>query len=277
MVWIDQKLGDLFPEQLAAAEEVAAEIQAKIDALTPLQTLINQKLAAAQAAAAQAQVVVNNLGATGFYAISLTPEESSWSARLANADNAPNQSPTLYSAVVATLIVAASGASVSSAYNDVKTALKTTLKVPSIPTPRPSAPELIPEQDGDWMSEDVWAGRSLKDMYPAAFAKAEVEINRTRMALSAVQNQKAAMDGTVTLLGTALSTAGATINKFNNTGIYSVALPPALGNWLSRMTDEPDAPPDATNGYFVAGTVVVIVAASEVEVQTLYDKLLGVL
>ena len=74
----------------------------------------------ANALVSSAQQALDNLAGSGIYTVALAPELGSWSTRLASAPDAPPQSPSVYTAILASIFVGADPASIGSAYDSLK-------------------------------------------------------------------------------------------------------------------------------------------------------------
>lgn len=276
MAWQNATLGDLCPEQLAAAQTAVVDIQAKIDELTPLQTVIDDAFSAAQALVTSAEALLDDLEASGLHCISLTPDDVSWSARLAAAANAPSRSATLYTAVVAMLVSAVDGGDASDAYENIKNSLKTVAKKPALTPSGMALTVPVAQSTPEWMPEGAWVGQSIRDMFPGTAAAAEAKVNDARLVLTAAQSKKASFDAALSALGDALIEAQAVIDGMGESGVYTLTLAPAQGDWLARMLAESGKPPD-DSAHFSGGSVIVISAVSEAQVLEIYNKVVGML
>jgi len=276
MSWSNIQLSGVFAKINADAQARAAKLMESLTEMQAIKSAVQSVITAKETEVDNLKNLLSELKESGFYFIALSALQGSWSKRLQNADNAPNNSATLYSAAVVSLAIAPSPGPVNSAFNALRDAMQKPLENPF------AAPEMpqfsAPEKTGQEIDFDTnaWQSKTICDIMPGQFATAENELNAEQLILDQANNTMRGIEKKEAALQNAFAEAQNMASRLSNTGVYNLLLPPAIGGWLDRMKAESNVPVDSDLDYS-GGTITVIIGGSMLEVQSKYSKLVGVL
>lgn len=271
----------------AKANDAVAQVQNNLNKLNVHVNAIKGRVNQAVSTVSSSKSTLDKLLESGFYMITLSPKKGLWSSRLSSAPNAP---PNLgYCCGTAVIAIAPDLSSVASAFQKMKDAVKKPMaEASNIVNPfdfsdfEPKEdPDEIEEIDEDAMiamdwddifTTDEWSSTSLKDVfggYTEGITKATNILSKATKSAMASYNQASRA---ASAINKGLTATKNMLTQMKSTGVYRIDLPPAKGNYLSRLQSEPGAPPTSTK-FFSSGYVCVTVAGDVSALSSKYDTL----
>lgn len=274
MVWQSKTLKQIVPAAFDAAEKVQLEAQAGFDKLTPALNAVQTALNEANTALGLIEQDLNELEATGFAVITLSPKQGSWSSRLVTAPNAPVINSGMYSCGYFNIASMTTEEAALAAFDAMKKAL---CEKPEIVLVDPQPAGFTPKPDIDpELRLDEWKGITLGEMMPGVFNAAKTAWNAQKAIVQNLQNMKDRVEKKRNDFLDAIAKANAFISALGTSGIYQYAMEPGLGSWINRAVSETGAPSTIAAQYSF-GFAAVAVAADMAGCQALYQKLQAVM
>jgi len=281
MPWNATTLAGALGGLVSSANAAIDQIQAQLSRLDAQVNKLNSDLNTAVGAVSSAKSTIGKLSESGFYMITLEPKQGSWSGRLGAAQNSP---PSLaYSCGVATIITAADLATATTSYDRiVEAATKPMTDTKSIydqfdfndyvPDPDPEAlADLTETQAQDWsdiFTSDIWKSSTLGDVFGGMFEGMTTATNALSKDARSVQAGINQVKRAEFAINKGLGLVQTLLTRMAETGLYTISLAPAAGNYLSRLQSEENAPDDSSSLY-TAGYVCITVGATA---ESLADK-----
>ena len=291
MPWNSTNIASSMGGITSKANDAINQVQNGLDKLTNQVSLMTGKVDTAVSAIVSSKATLNKLTASGFYMITLSPQVGSWSSRLSAASNAP---PNLaYCCGTAVIAMAPDISTVSNAYQGIVDSVKKPMADASNIVNQFDFEDFIPDEmpEGlldidistltatDWsdlFETDAWKSTTLKDVfggYAEGIAAATNKLSKEARSVVAGINQTARA---ASAINKGLTATKNLIAQMQDTGVYSIALAPGSGNYLTRLQNEAGAP-DTSSALYTSGYVCIAVADSLSALESKYDTLSKIL
>lgn len=280
MPWISANLGDVMGGQLAKAQAAIDDAQKSLFNLNSQVNNLAGLVSTSVGTLTSNQTMLAKMAESGFYMITLSPQQGAWNTRLAAAPNAPlNQG---FCTGVAMIILSANLEAAENAYAKTKAALMKPIDdaksfidafdasdfVPELP--EFEAGEFIGITAPNWdevFTMDQWNSATLGDVFGGAMegiSKGSAQINKAVHSLLSQKNQINRMSAALT---GGLSRANAFIDDLGSTGTYNILLQPGAGGYLTRLQAESGSPP-SDGLMYSAGFVCITTGAGASELNS---------
>ena len=240
-----QSLLNDFNSQLAEAQDLLSILDSKI---ANAEALLNQNI-----------IAIDDLSNTGVKVIILTPSSGIWYNRLQSAQNAPSLSASLYTTIHASLFVAPSLDSIKAQFDAMLASFNEQLLPPSINIPDLSIPDLTPSlTDKFQLPFDFWSDTSIGAVFPGLINTLRKDNQELEKTLKDLKNTKQLVEANIQGLQSIISDLQKLLDDLQNSGVFTVTLSPAVGSWLDRLKNEPNAPAGLqySAGLCVVGTAI---------------------
>lgn len=271
MTWRSETLNDTFSGMIKTAQKKLDSLNAELSALSAQQARLASAITEADAVAALIDSISEDAATSGIYHLTLAPTQGSWESLILGAAGVPPRNASDYSAVIATLTVAADLSSVISAKDAMTSAANTVIdevkgffSVP-VPSPAPASVPLPSIPTPSPKPENEWSAVTVGDVFPAIATESSNKIEKSLKAKQQAEDSMAEIAAKVSEVQAEVDELNSFLTSLGASGVYSFYVPPEEAptqDWYTRLTATDDNKPPSQVTDNVAGTVTVIIAPS---------------